>query len=240
MNVLIACEESQRVCIEFRKRGHRAFSCDLQECSGGHPEWHIQGDVLKLINGRCEFTLQNGQTDRQTDRWDLLIAHPPCTYLSNAGACRMYKVVEGEHTVVQKRYKQMLEGKAFFLQMLNADCDKIAVENPTPMSICELPKPSQVIQPNEFGHKYSKRTLLWLKGLPPLRRTKYEAEYTPYLPSGTSSLAKGRGGHKGVAKTQKVRSKTFEGIAEAMAAQWGTEDYRQENVEEPSGQMTFM
>ena len=90
MNVLIACEESQRVCTAFRERGHRAFSCDIQECSGGHPEWHICGDVLPLINGRCKFETMDGKTHEISDKWDLIIAHPPCTYLSNAGACRLY------------------------------------------------------------------------------------------------------------------------------------------------------
>ena len=167
VNVLVACEESQEVCKAFRAKGHRAFSCDIQECSGGHPEWHIQGDVLPLLNGECDFITADGKPHTQTGRWDLIIAHPPCTYLSNAGACRMYKVLDGKRWINEERYHQMLDGRKFFEQMLNADCDRVAVENPTPLRIACLPTPTQVIQPYEFGHPYSKRTLLWLKGLPP-------------------------------------------------------------------------
>ena len=121
MNVLIACEESQAVCKAFREKGHRAFSADIQECSGGHPEWHIHGDVLPILNGRCEFTLQNGQTDRQIDRWDLIIAHPPCTDLAVSGARHFEKKRQ------DGRQRSAIE---FFAAMYNADCDRIAVENP--------------------------------------------------------------------------------------------------------------
>lgn len=219
MNVLIACEESQTVCTEFRKLGHRAFSCDLQECSGGHPEWHIQGDVLPLINGRCSFTTADTHTHTQADRWDLLIAHPPCTYLSNAGACRMFRVIDGEQFIVPERYKLMLEGREFFFKFMNADCERIAVENPLPMKICKLPEPTQIVQPFDFGHPYSKRTLLWLKNLPPLQPTKYMDSWKPWLPSNTSALKEGRG-WKGSIQGSKNYAKTFQGIAQAMAEQW--------------------
>ena len=151
MNVLVACEESQRVCIAFRERGHRAFSCDILECSGGHPEWHVQGDVLPLLNGNCTFQTMDGANHTQGGRWDLIIAHPPCTYLSNAGACRMYRVVDGKHHINAERYKKMLNGKRFFLLMLNADCDHIAVENPTPLRICKLPEPTHYLVDNYGG-----------------------------------------------------------------------------------------
>jgi len=221
MRVLIACEESQRVCTAFRERGHEAFSCDILEPSGGHPEWHIQGDVIPVLNGSCEFQTQDGQQYLIQGRWDLIIAHPPCTYLSNAGACRMYRIIDGKRYIDADRYKKMKDGKRFFLAMLNADCDRIAVENPTPLRLCELPKPTQVIQPYEYGHPYSKRTLLWLKGLPKLKPTNILTEYKPYLPSNTSAFAKGEGGSKGSIRGTKNYSKTFEGIAKAMAEQWG-------------------
>lgn len=221
MNVLVACEESQEVCKAFRAKGHRAFSADLQDCSGGHPEWHIKGDVLPLLNGNCTFQTADEHTHTQEGRWDLIIAHPPCTYLSNAGACRMYKIVDGEQLIRAKRYWQMVEGREFFFAMINADCDRIAVENPLPMKIAQLPKASQTIQPFEFGDPYSKRTLLWLKGLPPLMSTMICPTHETWIESNTSGFARGNGGSKGVAKNARERSKTFPGIAKAMAEQWG-------------------
>lgn len=202
MRVLVACEESQRVCIAFRKKGHEAYSCDIQECSGGHPEWHIQGDVLPLLK----------------EKWDLIIAHPPCTYMSKAGARFMYLTAGN---INQERLEKALKAKEFFMQFMNADCDKICIENPTPLKVVGLPKESQVIQPYQFGHPYSKRTLLWLKGLPKLKPTNILTEYTPYLPSNTGGFARGKGGSRGVAHNAKDASKTFSGIAQAMAEQWG-------------------
>lgn len=140
MKVLVACEESQAVCKAFRELGHEAYSCDIQECSGGHPEWHIQGDVLPLLK----------------EKWDLIIAHPPCTYLTNAGARWLW--AGGELNTV--RYAQGLEAKDFFMQFYNADCPRVAIENPVPSSIFELPECTQIIQPYEFGHPYSKKTCL--------------------------------------------------------------------------------
>ncbi len=161
--VLIACEESQAVCSAFRSRGIEAYSCDLQEPSGGHPEWHILGDALKAVEGGQVVTMDG--THHYIDKWDLLIAHPPCTYLTNAGAVRMR--VKGE--IVQERFQKAMEAKAFFLQFFNASISHIAVENPTPMKIVGLPPYAQAIQPYEYGHPYSKRTCLWPKNLPPLR-----------------------------------------------------------------------
>lgn len=203
MNVLIACEESQEVCKAFRERGHRAFSCDIQECSGGHPEWHIQDDVLKHLEG-----------------WDLIIAHPPCTYMSGAGACRMYPKA-GQ--IDQERFAKAMEAKEFFMKILTADCQKICIENPRPLKCIELPPPSQSIQPYEYGEPWSKLTYLWLKGLPPLFPTEIVQDYKPYVSCGTSRN-KGNKDKSGMSRrggAQKVRSKTFPGIAKAMAEQWG-------------------
>lgn len=206
MNVLIACEESQAVCKAFRERGHNAFSCDLKPCTGGHPEWHIQGDVLTLLD----------------KKWDLIIAHPPCTYMSKAGARWMYPTAGN---ISQERLAKAMQAKEFFLKILNADCDRIAIENPRPLKVVDLPKPSQVIQPYQFGHPYSKATCLWLKGLPPLEPTEVLTEYKPYCPSNTGGVTRGQSYNKGgairAADDCVNRSKTFEGIAKAMAEQWG-------------------
>ena len=160
MKVLVACEESQRVCNAFRKLGHEAYSCDIIECSGGYPEWHILGDALNVINGNCDFTTQDGEKHTIIGKWDLLIAHPPCTYLTNAS-------------------------KEFFMKFINADCDRICVENPVPLKIVNLPPYTQIIQPWQFGHPYSKRTCLWLKGLPKLEPTNIITEgVQPYVNGG--------------------------------------------------------
>jgi hypothetical protein len=159
-------------------------------------------------------------TEHSVEKWDLIIAHPPCTYLSNAGACRLYPV---SGRLDKKRCEKGLKGKEFFMKMLQADCEHIAVENPIPSAVYNLPPYSQVIQPYEYGHPYSKRTCLWLKGLPTLTPTKIMKDYKPYLPSNTSQN-KGNKEKYGVSRsggTSKVRSKTFEGIAAAMAKQWG-------------------
>lgn len=224
MNVLIACEESQRVCAEFRKRGHRAFSADIQKCSGNHPEWHILGDVLPILNGNCEFTLQNGERERQNGKWDLIIAHPPCTYLSNAGARWLYKDIDGKTYIERERFEKGMDGKEFFMKCYNAKCQHIAVENPIPSAVYRMPPYSQVIQPFEYGHPYSKKTCLWLKGLPKLKPTALITEYKPYCTSGSYTKThdaryKGASRRGGSAKS---RSKTFPGIAQAMAEQWGS------------------
>jgi hypothetical protein len=201
MRVLIACEESQTVCKEFRALGHQAYSADILPCSGGHPEWHIQGNVTKILN----------------DGWDLMIAHPPCTYLSRAGARWMYPTAGN---ISQERLELAMNAKSFFITLLNANIPKIAVENPTPLKIVSLPEHSQAVQPYEYGHPYSKRTLLWLKNLPPLVPTELVEDYKPYLPSNTGGEKRG---HKYQFKsiTQQESSKTFIGIAKAMANQWG-------------------
>ena len=207
MKVLVACEESQAVCKAFREKGHEAYSCDIQECSGGHPEWHIQGDVLPLLE----------------QEWDLIIAHPPCTYLSNAGACRLYPK-KGQLDPV--RYEKGLKAKEFFMQFYNAKCKRICIENPIPSRVFELPEKTQVIQPYEYGHPYTKKTYLWLKGLPKLQPTNIVEERHPYV-CGNSEIWKKQaalGKVWGKEKSAKHRSKTFEGIAKAMADQWGSID----------------
>ena len=218
MRVLVACEESQAVTKEFRRLGHEAYSCDIIECSGGHPEWHIMQDVLPLLNGDCSFKTMDGTEHRIEGEWDMIIAHPPCTYMSKAGARWMFPRA-GE--VNQERLALAIEAKEFFSRLLNADCPRVAVENPRPLKIIGLPIPTQVLQPYEYGHPYSKATCLWLKGLPKLKPTDVLNEYTPFLPSNTGAFSRGGGGSRGVAHDAKTASKTFPGIARAMAEQWG-------------------
>ena len=219
MRVLIACEESQAVCTAFRNLGHEAYSCDIQECSGGHPEWHIMGDVIPLINGNCEFNTMDGIKHTIEGRWDMLIAHPPCTYMSNAGACRMYPT---KGVVNAERFEKALLAKSFFMKFYNADCPRICIENPMPMKIVGLPQETQRIQPYQFGEPWSKKTYLWIKGLPELKPTNIITDFKPFIPSGTGRKLGGDSyGAKNCAHESKARSKTFPGIAQAMAEQWG-------------------
>ena len=216
MKVLIACEESQRVCIAFRGRGHEAYSCDIQDCSGGHPEWHIKGDALEAMRGGTITTCDGARHD--IGKWDLLIAHPPCTYLSNAGACRLYPH-KGQLDL--ERYRKELAAKAFFLAFLNADIPRVAVENPVSSKIFDMPEHTQEIQPYQFGHPYTKKTRLWLRNLPPLTPTNVVEPVAPYVPSGTGRKDKSKYGAARRGADAKERSKTFPGIATAMAEQWG-------------------
>ena len=211
MNILVACEESQAVTKELRKLGHEAYSCDIEPCSGGYEEWHIQGDAIPLVNGNCEFKTVDGTKHSIKGKWDMLICHPPCTYLSNSGARHLWK----NHELNQERYKKGLEAKDFFMRLYNADCKMIAVENPIPSKIYELPKYSQIIQPYEYGHPFSKKTCLWLKGLPKLKPTKIISKEEIQ-----STKIAGNWFNKGGKERQKNRSKTFTGIAKAMAEQW--------------------
>lgn len=216
MRVLVACEESQRVCIEFRRLGHEAYSCDIEPCSGGHEEWHIQNDVLPILNGNCEFQTVDGSVHCIDGKWDMIIAHPPCTYLSNAGAAWLYPQ---KGVLNKERYEKGLKAKEFFMLFYNSDCPKIAVENPIPTRVFELPKYSQIIQPYEFGHPYSKKTCLWLKGLPELQPTDIiGGEITPWVASGSGHV-RGKSGTN--FRDGKTRAKTFPGVAKAMAEQWG-------------------
>ena len=194
MKILVACEESQAVTIELRKLGHEAFSCDILPCSGGHPAWHLQQDVTPLLS----------------DNWDMIIAFPPCTFLSNAGAKHLFR----GGTLNQERYQKGLAAKEFFLKFLNAPCPRVAVENPVASKIFNLPSYSQEIQPYQFGHPVTKKTRLWLKGLPPLTPTKIVQPLQNCHDAGTWFM-------KGGSDRQRNRAKTFQGIAEAMAKQWG-------------------
>lgn len=219
--VLIACEESQQVCIAFRELGHEAYSCDIIECSGNHPEWHIQGDCLPLLNGFCEFDTVDGKHHKIEQKWDLIIAHPPCTYLTSTGN-RWFNVERyGEKAL--KRIKDREDAFEFFMNFVNADCDKIAIENPVGYVNSHYRKPDQIIQPYMFGDPFEKRTCLWLKGLPnleatnevkPPARKKYESGTTmPAWYADAWNLPK--------EERAKLRSKTFPGFAKAMAEQWG-------------------
>lgn len=207
LNVLVVCEESQAVANAFRVLGHNAFSCDLQMCSGGHPEYHIQGDCLSLLNGHCDFITCNGDHHHIDSEWDIIIAHPPCTYLTVAGSCRLYK----NGILDMERVKLGYQAADFFYKIYNCNCKHIMIENPRPIGYFGLPPHSQHIEPYQFGHPYSKRTYLWLVGLPLLIPTCYVSEYTTCMESEWFNKGSNRA---------KSRSKTFQGIAEAIAAQY--------------------
>jgi hypothetical protein len=200
IKVLVACEESQTVTKAFRKRGFEAFSCDIQDCSGGHPEWHIKGDAIK---------------EAYSGKYDLMIAHPPCTHLAVSGA-RWFK--EG----VKPMYLQD-EGAEFFMKLINAPIEKIAVENPICIMSTRYRKPNQIINPFQFGHPEQKKTCLWLKGLPKLIDTNNVYSHMMTLPIKERTRIHWLGSNK-----SKERSKTYLGIANAMAEQWG--DYIIKNM----------
>ncbi|RFZ75563.1 hypothetical protein DS742_28280 [Lacrimispora amygdalina] len=192
MKILVACEESQAVTIELRKLGHEAYSCDIEPCSGGHPEWHLQKDVTPLLK----------------QHWDMIIAFPPCTHLAVSGAAWFEQ---------KRKDGRQQEGIEFFMMFANADCERIAIENPVGIMSSVYKKPSQIVQPYEYGHMEQKKTCLWLKGLPLLQPTnnvydqmmelpKNKRERLHYLPPSPERA--------------KLRSKTFPGIAKAMAEQW--------------------
>ena len=213
--VLVACEESQAVTIEFRKLGFEAYSCDILDCSGGHPEWHIKDDVLNHID----------------NEWDLMIGHPTCTYLTNSGVCWLYNK-DGSRN--EERWNKLKKGAEFFNNLMNAPISLIAIENPIPHKYAvELigRKYDQLIQPYHFGHTESKATCFWLKGLPNLIKTddvkeqwkklpKNEAQRLHYLPPGPDRA--------------KLRSKTYQGIAKAMANQWGNYLIEQSKIKQAS------
>lgn len=219
MNVLVACEESQEVCKAFREKGHNAFSCDVQEPSGGHPEWHILGDALETIKGGTVVTM-DGQV-HDVGKWDLLIAHPPCTYLTVTGN-RWFNVDRYGEKAIQ-RTKDREKAVEFFMTFANANCNRICIENPVGVMSTKWRKPDQIIQPWMFGDPAEKKTCLWLKGLQPLaytdvvsppERKKFKSGKTmPAWYADAFRLPK--------EKRARLRSKTFPGIANAMAEQWG-------------------
>lgn len=227
MNILVACEESQRVCKAFRNKGHNAFSCDIIECSGGHLEWHIQGDVIPLLNGNCTFETCDGST-HSISKWDMIIAFPPCTYLSRAGNGYLNVEKYGEKAI-QRRQLQ-LEAAEFFMKFAEADCDKIAIENPVGYMNTHYRKPDQIVHPYYFVKDETdtenycmKQTCLWLKGLPKLERTNDLPKPPPFYVDKKSG--KSRNYAESISGTskdaKKLRSKTFYSIANAMAEQWG-------------------
>ena len=227
LNVLVACEESQRVCTEFRKLGHNAFSCDLVDCSGNHPEWHFKQDALQVITNGGGI-LQNGKEHYINGTWDIVIAHPPCTHLAVSGAAWFEK---------KRADGRQKDGIEFFCQFLNIDCKYVMIENPIGIisgdyvkkwfpDLAEkygLPKaPTQIIQPYMFGDAFEKKTCLWLKNLPqlvptnivqPPERTKFKSGIT--MPTWYAEAFKLKPEERA-----KVRSKTFPGIAKAIAEQW--------------------
>lgn len=222
MNVLVACEESQAVCNAFRAKGHTAFSCDVLECSGGHPEWHIKGDVTPLLKTGLQFRTQSGDF-YAIEKWDLIIAHPPCTYLTVTGN-RWFNVNKyGDKA--REREKEREKAIEFFMMFVNADCERIAIENPIGTISTRYRKADQIIHPYMFGDAARKATCLWLKNLNPLLPTEIVSPIVVKYKNGkgtdnpwhidTMSLPK--------EERSRQRSKTFPGIAKAMADQWGGE-----------------
>lgn len=205
MKVLVACEESQAVCKEFRKLGHEAYSCDIVPCSGGHPEWHLQQDVLPLLK----------------EKWDMIIAFPPCTYLTVTGN-RWFNIDRYGEKAIQ-RHKDRKEAIDFFMAFANADCERIAIENPVGIMSSEWRKPNQIINPWQFGDAFEKKTCLWLKCLPELTPTNIvEIPPRKKFDSGKSMPSwYAEAWHLPKEERAKLRSKTFPGIARAMAEQWG-------------------
>lgn len=227
MKVLVACEESQAVCTAFREKGHEAYSCDIIDCSGGHPEWHIKWDALALINGNCSFLTCNGELHKIDGKWDMLIAHPPCTFLTVTGN-RWFSIDKYGAKAVQ-RAGEREKAVEFFLAFANADCDQIAIENPIGIMSTVYRKPDQIVHPYFFAKAEDdencerKATCLWLKGLPPL---KYEAKYQPRIVTYKNGKGTDSPWHMETmslppAERARARSKTFPGIAAAMAEQWG-------------------
>lgn len=229
MKVLVACEESQRVCIAFRNKGHEAYSCDILECSGGHPEWHIKADVTPLLDGEVTFVTQDGATHSIVGPWDMILAFPPCTHLATSGAPSFAK---------KREDGRQREGIEFFCQFFNANCEKIVIENPVNIisgKYClqwfpdlvekyNLPrKPTQYIQPYEFGEPARKKTGLWIVGLPKLEPTNIiKPKIISYTDKNGKIKTDSPWHYYGSPKTRgKERSKTFWGIAKAMAEQWG-------------------
>lgn len=220
MKVLVACEESQIVCKAFRERGHEAYSCDIQEPSGGHPEWHILGDALAAVAGGVIITM-DGKA-HEAGKWDLLIAHPPCTYLTNAGARHLW----AHHQLQPERVKLGIRARDLFMRFWWADIPRIVIENPVPSSVFCLPEYAQIINPHQFygaDHPYTKKTCLWEKGVEPLKPVEAvapEKSRELHMKDGTVRRSCWVMDMKGKDRA-KERSKTFPGIARAMAEQWG-------------------
>lgn len=233
--VLIACEESQAICAAFRNMGIEAYSADIQECSGGHPEWHILGDVLPILNGHCKFQTMDGQIRKIDNEWDLIIAHPPCTYLTSAGT-RHFSLKCNPEQKVREREKKREDAFQFFLEFTKTNCKKVVIENPVGYVNTHWKKSTQIIHPYYFANSnkdeenyVQKRTCLWIKGLPELQRTNNLEKPEPkYICQGEKCKGKAigwcegiKGTHGGQEGRAKARSKTFSGIAKAIAEQYG-------------------
>lgn len=234
MYILVACEESQRVCKAFRDKGHLAFSCDIIDASGGYPEWHIKQDVLPLLNGFCSFTTCDGTEHKLEQKWDMIISFPPCTHLAVSGA---------RHFEKKREDGRQEEAIKFFCEFLKADCEKIIVENPVGIisgdyikkyfpELCKeygLPKkPTQIIHPWMFGDNYKKQTCLWIKGIEPLKplvTVEPQTDYIEWVDKNGKIKRQERWYYEALKlspeERAKVRSKTFPGVADAMADQWG-------------------
>lgn len=227
MNVLVACEESQRVCMAFREKGHKAYSCDIIECSGGHPEWHIKQDVLPLLNGDCEFVSEDRQVHCIKGKWDLIIAHPPCTYLTVTGNRWFNKEVYGDKAVERAKLRE--KAAKFFMYFWNADCDNVVIENPIGYMSTYFRKPDQIVHPYYFAEAEDdencerKATCLWMRGVKPLTyNIKYQPRVIQYKNGkGTDSPWHMQTMSLPPDERAKARSKTFPGVAKAMVEQWG-------------------
>lgn len=226
MRVLVACECSQTVCKSFRELGHEAYSCDIEPCYGGHPEWHVLGDCIEILRGGQMFKTEDGSA-HNIDKWDLIIAHPPCTYLSNA-ATRSHSLKGATLEQINERTAKRIQAQEFFMKFANVNCEKVAIENPVGVMNTVYRKPDQIIEPYQFAESeddkenyVTKRTCLWLKGLNALKTNDLQKPDNAKLygrhPSGKArcweEMVKG--------DRATVRSKTFLGIAKAMAEQWG-------------------
>lgn len=221
MKVLVACEESQAVCKEFRKLGHEAYSCDILPCSGDHPEWHIQDDVLRILDGSCLFHTMDGTQHELTGKWDLIIAHPPCTRLCTTSQRWLYF---GDKEYRKKKISEQQKAIVFFMRIVLADCPRIVVENPQGIMSTAYRKPDCIYNPYDFeGETEQKKTCLWIKGVPPLIPTRKIP-----LPKEerTQGIFKSHFDGKVIGwndpECARLRSKTPIGVAKAMAEQWGS------------------
>lgn len=242
LNIIVACEESQAVCKAFRELGQIAYSCDILPCSGGHPEWHFSHDIATVLN-KSDLTLQNGETALIDGDWDIMIAHPPCTYLAVSGAKWYYHPEDKDlpieerrpHPSFPNRAKDREDGVNFFMSLANAPVKRIAVENPVGIMSSRWKKPDQKIQPYMFGDPFSKGTCLWLKNLNKLHPSKETDDTGEWIVFGSGkkqpkwysdALTKS----KSTEERRTMRSKTFPGIARAIAEQWTIQIAWEENL----------
>lgn len=219
MNILVACEESQEVCKAFREKGHKAFSCDIIDCSGGRPEWHIKVNVINILGGHCWFSTTDGKS-HYICKWDMIIAFPPCTYLTVTGN-RWFNLDKYGDKAIERQQKR-IEAIHFFMKFVNADCEKIAIENPVGVMSTLYGKPDQIIHPYMFGHPERKATCLWLKNLPNLKPTNVVEPNIIKYKNGKGTDSPWHMNTMSLPKEERsrLRSKTFHGVAQAMADQW--------------------